>query len=409
MLKISANGRYIVNAAGKLFPYLADTAWTMLQRLSREEIIEYLGIRSTQGFNAVQVSAVSELDGLRRPNREGELPFIDGDPAKPNEKYFALVAFLLREAARRGMVVTLLPTWGDKFNQKWGIGPEVFTPENAFSYGCWLGTFAGHFDNLIWMLGGDRPIENERHRAIIDAMAEGLRRGEGTAGKKHLMTYHPCGEASSADFLKGCGYLDFHSVQSGHAFGGWNSHHFVERTLKADNKPCLDAECFYEDFPADFCLDWGYRWTAADIRRRIYSNLVSGSLGHTYGHQSVWRFQEERDKEYPYRWKEALHRPMALQVKHVNKLISFIDLLSLRPGAVSANCLSAVGDDYLLIYPTRYRRVFVDVQQHFPCVQAQWYDTSCGIILESREDYRGKCVFTPPNPNGDYILLLWAK
>ena len=409
MLKISANGRYIVNAAGKLFPYLADTAWTMLQRLSREEIIEYLGIRSTQGFNAVQVSAVSELDGLRRPNREGELPFIDGDPAKPNEKYFALVAFLLREAARRGMVVTLLPTWGDKFNQKWGIGPEVFTPENAFSYGCWLGTFAGHFDNLIWMLGGDRPIENERHRAIIDAMAEGLRRGEGTAGKKHLMTYHPCGEASSADFLKGCGYLDFHSVQSGHAFGGWNSHHFVERTLKADNKPCLDAECFYEDFPADFCLDWGYRWTAADIRRRIYSNLVSGSLGHTYGHQSVWRFQEERDKEYPYRWKEALHRPMALQVKHVNKLISFIDLLSLRPGAVSANCLSAVGDDYLLIYPTRYRRVFVDVQQHFPCVQAQWYDTSCGIILESREDYRGKCAFSPPNPNGDSILLLWAK
>ena len=49
MLKISANGRYIVNEAGKLFPYLADTAWTLLQRLSRGEIVEYLSIRSAQG------------------------------------------------------------------------------------------------------------------------------------------------------------------------------------------------------------------------------------------------------------------------------------------------------------------------------------------------------------------------
>ena len=406
MLKISANGRYIVNEAGKLFPYLADTAWTLLQRLSRGEIVEYLSIRSAQGFNTVQVSAISEFDGLRRPNREGELPFLDGDPCRPNEPYFELAAFLLQEAARRGMTVTLLPTWGDKFNRKWGIGPEVFTPENAFAYGQWLGAFAGRFDNLIWMLGGDRPIENERHRSVIDAMAAGIRRGE---GKRHLMTYHPCGGASSVDYLRGRVYIDFHSIQSGHAFGGWNSHRMVARTLEAENKPCLDAECFYEDFPADFCRDWGYRWTAADLRRRMYSNLVSGALGHTYGHQSVWCFQTERNEEYPYRWKEALHRPMALQVKHVNKLISFIDLLSLRPSSASANCLSAVGDDYLLIYPTRHRRIFVDVERHFSCVRAQWYDTSCGVTLEAREDYRGKCVFMPPNKNGDYILLLRAK
>lgn len=43
------------------------------------------------------------------------------------------------------------------------------------------------------------------------------------------------------------------------------------------------------------------------------------------------------------------------------------------------------------------------------CVRAQWYDTSCGVILESRGEYSGKCVFTAPNKNGDYILLLRAK
>ena len=95
MLKISANRRYIVDERGKLFPYLADTAWTLLQRLDRREIVEYLNIRAAQGFNAVQVSAISELDGLYTPNREGALPFADGDPMKPDERYFSLVTFLL--------------------------------------------------------------------------------------------------------------------------------------------------------------------------------------------------------------------------------------------------------------------------------------------------------------------------
>lgn len=254
------------------------------------------------------------------------------------------------------------------------------------------------------MLGGDRPIENERHRAVIDAMAAGIRSGE---GRRHLMTYHPCGEASSADWLKGCDYLDFHSLQSGHGFGGWQSHRMVARTLAAEDKPCLDAECFYEDFPVDFCLDWGYRWGPSDIRRRVYANLVSGALGHTYGHQSVWCFRDKRDAEYPYRWKEALHRPMALQMKQVNKLISFIDLLSLEPGGLSANCLSAAGSDYALVYPTVGAVcLWISASGLTPC--------GCnGTIpppvpcLSRRASTRGKCVFTPPK-QGDHILLLRA-
>ena len=30
-----------------------------------------------------------------------------------------------------GLYVGFLPTWGDKWNKKWGVGPEIFTPENA--------------------------------------------------------------------------------------------------------------------------------------------------------------------------------------------------------------------------------------------------------------------------------------
>ena len=38
-----------------------------------------------------------------------------------------------------GLYVGFLPTWGDKWNKKRGVGPEIFTPENAEQYGEWLG------------------------------------------------------------------------------------------------------------------------------------------------------------------------------------------------------------------------------------------------------------------------------
>ena len=70
MLTVSKNNRVLLKN-GKYFPYLADTAWTLVQHLTREETVFYLDKRRKQGFNAVQVSAISELDGIRVPNREG--------------------------------------------------------------------------------------------------------------------------------------------------------------------------------------------------------------------------------------------------------------------------------------------------------------------------------------------------
>ena len=59
------------------------------------------------------------------------------------------------------------------------------------------------------------------------------------------------------------------------------------------------------------------------------------------------------------------------------------------------------------MYPTRGRRVFVDIGKRFACVRLQWYDTAAGTMLEPKGEYRGKCVFTPPK-QGDHILLLRA-
>ena len=70
----------------------------------------------------------------------------------------------------------------------WGKGPAIFNKENAYEYGKWLGKRYRNYANIIWVLGGDRPLLTSKHFDIINAMAAGLK--EGDQGK-HLMTFIP--------------------------------------------------------------------------------------------------------------------------------------------------------------------------------------------------------------------------
>src|SRR5262249_4378326 len=149
-----------------------------------------------------------------QPNPYGHVPLKDNDPARPVEAYFEHVDWVVRRAEELGLVIGMLPTWGDKWNKKWGEWPEIFTPENAAIFGEFLGK--RYRDRpIIWVLGGDRPIENDRHRAIMRATAAGLKKGD---GGRHLLTFHPMGGKSSAQWLHREEWLSFNMLQSGHNY-----------------------------------------------------------------------------------------------------------------------------------------------------------------------------------------------
>ena len=401
MITVSENKRFL-KKDGKPYFYLADTAWTLLQRLSGEEMSYYLDCRAKQGFNAIQVSAVSELDGLRVPNREGQLPFKNANPLFPNKAYFKQLIFLAQECQKRDLVLTVLPYWGNLFNQKWGVGPQVLTPENAFSYASFLSRLLAPFENIIWMLGGDRPIESDYHRLIIEETVAGLK---AVKGVPKLVTYHPCGEMSSVSFSSITEHLDFHSLQSGHSFGGFKSEKMVLKTLKIGRKPCLDAECFYEDFPLDFDTDWEYRFTPQDIRRRLYKNLFCGALGAVYGHQSVWCFREETDREYLFSWRQALDRPMANQVRHLAALIDRLDFTRFAKTNTAFGALSCLMGDTELIYLENTEPVFLHLKPEKHLKNAFWFDPETGEISPFPHPVRDKLAVVSPFRH-DAILML---
>jgi len=335
-LKVSDNERFLVHEDGRPFFYLGDTAWELFHRLNREEADRYLRDRAAKGFTVIQAVALAEIDGLNDPNPYGHRPLRNNDPTQPNVKdgsnndYWDHVDFIVDRANQLGLWIGFLPTWGDKWNKKWGVGPVVFTPENARIFGEWLGR---RYRNraLIWITGGDRPIENDTHRAIIIATAKGLRAGD---DGQHLITFHPTGGLGSAQYLHNEPWLDFNMRQNGHVteFGRYAATR--EDYNRTPVKPVIDGEPIYEDHPVSFnARELGHS-ISADIRRPLYWDLFTGAFGHTYGHHSIWQmWQPGRNPVngplMP--WFEAIHQPGSSQMQHGRKLMESRPFLTRVP------------------------------------------------------------------------------
>ncbi|MCU0962943.1 MAG: glycoside hydrolase family 140 protein [Pirellulaceae bacterium] len=432
-LKVSDNGRFLVREDGSPFFWLGDTAWELFHRLDREEADRYLADRAAKGFTVVQAVALAELDGLNDPNPYGHVPLVDHDPTRPDVKdgpqndYWDHVDYIVQQANARGMVVGFLPTWGDKWNKKWGVGPEIFTPDNAEAYGEWLGRRYREA-RLVWILGGDRPVETDVHREIIRRMALGLHRGDGGV---HLHTFHPTGGSGSAQYFHDAPWLDFNMRQNGHV---------PEYTGRYDQtradydrtpiKPVLDGEPIYEDHPVSFRAGELGHSVAADVRRPLYWDLFGGACGHTYGHHSVWQMWSAakapiNNPLLP--WPAALDQPGAGQMQFARWLLESRPFLTRIPDAsvvVPGRVPTAVpGAGRYYFASTRdvdgtYALVYVPVGRPFRVrmevlrgrrVRAWWYNPRDGRATRIGEyENQGEREFVPPDRGEalDWVLVL---
>lgn len=431
-LRIAPNNRFLVKADGAPFFYLGDTAWELFHRLNREEATRYLNNRARKGYTVIQAVALAELDGLNDPNPYGHRPLLENDPLKPDVKegasndYWDHVDFVVAKANALGLYVGFLPTWGDKWNLRGGR-PVVFTPANAEAYGEWLGR---RYRNagLIWILGGDRPVETAEHRTILRAMAAGLRKGDGGA---HLITFHPPGGAGSAEPLHSEEWLSFNMRQNGHQaeFTGR-----YDKTLfdygRTPVKPVMDAEPIYEDHPVSFRPDEMGHSIASDVRRPLYWDLFSGAFGHTYGHHSVWQMYAPGRTPINrplMTWEQALDQPGAGQMQYARELLESRPFLTRVPDdsliAASSVASSVPGAGRYRYCATRdengsYGMVYAPVGRSFSVnleklggtrLTAWWFNPRTGKATKIGEfERKGIRQFDPPDAGEmlDWVLVL---
>jgi hypothetical protein len=419
MLKVSDNRRFLTTAEGTPFFYLGDTAWELFHRLTLEEAREYLQTRAGQGFNVIHAVALAEFDGLTEPNRNGDLPLHGLDPARPNEAYFQHVDTVLELAASLGLIVGLLPTWGDKVAKKWGAGPEVFTSENARTYGVWLGRRYRDFDPLIWVNGGDRTPETAEHFATFRALAEGLQ--EGDAGR-HLLTFHPQGGRSSAQDFHADDWLAFNLIQSGHHARGVDNAAMIEAdTARRPVKPTLDSEFNYENHAINWKPDTG-RFKDYDVRQSAYRSVFAGGCGVVYGCQDVWQFLDtSRHPPVAYAdtpWHDALQFPGAWQMRSLKALIEARPFTTGVPAqerliGEAGRIRVTTGEGYLLAYlPTGGTITLRLDGLGFARANVSWCDPRTGITIPAGEsEAAGARTFDAPSSGlyNDWVLALDAR
>lgn len=418
-LEVSENKRFLVFEDGTPFFYLGDTGWELFHRLNKEETEKYLENRRAKGFTVIQAVVLAELDGLNTPDRSGERPLIDNDPLKPNIRYFENVDWVIKKAQEKGLFIGLLPTWGDKVDKKWGIGPVIFNKENAYKYGQWIGTRYKDFPNIIWINGGDR-VGGGENKLIWDAIGEGIK----SVDKDHLMTFHPGGGRSSSEWFQNSDWLDFNMSQTSH---GQRSYAIYKQIIEHDYnlipvKPCFDGEPRYEDHPVNWnpeVLGW---FDDADVRQALYWDLFTGGFGHTYGCHPIWQFlapSREAVGLAHHNWYDVLDLPGACDLIHARRLLESRPFLSRIPDQSlivpayypeTDYVVATRGKGYAFIYfPTGWSAEINLDKIGVKILKAFWFDPRTGESkLVDTIKGTGTRKFTPPTGGrgNDWILVL---
>ncbi|HYW96348.1 MAG TPA: glycoside hydrolase family 140 protein [Bacteroidales bacterium] len=451
-LKVTKNERFLQTKGGADFFWQGDTGWELFHRLNRDEAAFYLKNRADKGFNVVQAVILYELEAYETPNDYGDWPLVDhnvlapdttagNNPANPEEyDYWDHVEYVIREAKKDGLIMGILPCWGEyvtpRFRER-----DIRTPDEGYKYGHFVGSrFRDLNDDIVWILGGDRlPDERENGVATWRAMAEGITDGvngeDNFDGKADytstFMTYH-C-YASSARWFSKDPWIDMYTWGSYHekhdneraydmAYNDWN---------RCNPKPTLNSEPAYELSPVNYDAEnAAYGWfDDFDVRQVAYWSVFSGTCGHTYGCGPVWQMYKKKNphppltKLNPVEWRDALDEPGAFQLQYLKKLILSRPFESRKPDQEilaenvydpTGRLAACSGKGYAMVYIPTGKPVSIETANLGPemkKIRAWWYNPKNGeATLISVFKNKGETMaFDAPGDTArgnDWVLVL---
>jgi hypothetical protein len=414
-LKVSPNGRYFVDQDGKPFFYLGDTAWLLFQRLSHEEVDEFLKDRAGKGFTVIQSYVLRGLEANHPDGAKsllGATPLIDRDPSRPNEAFFKNVDYVVNRANELGLVMALVTA------KSWHVNahPErVFNVKNAYTFGKFLGARYQH-NAVLWYVGGDSPPGHDE--AVWVAMAKGLKDG---SGGRHLACYHGQGGTSSSQWFHKADWLDFNSIQSGHYWGATNYEFVTKDYALLPAKPTVDMEPAYENHPSGEKP----RIDSHQVRAEAYWAMLAGAAGHGYGAMDLFYLYKDKDGPFPrdgfQSWRTAMAYEGSTQVGLMRQLFELRPWHKMVPdqsivaagqgdGQHRIQAARAADGSFVIAYLPFGRPVSIHMDKIIgPKVKARWYDPRNGKWREIGEYANtGVREFAAPSrgDRDDWVLVL---
>jgi hypothetical protein len=411
-LRISENHRYLVDQNGAPFLIHGDTSWSIITAITEGEASLYLQNRADKGFNALIINLIEhKFNGPL--TRNGDHPFIDPfDVSTPNDRYFDYADRILEKAAAFGMLVFLAPMYlGYKHpanDDGWYQEARLGGPQKCYQYGHYLGQRYQRFNNIIWMIGGDRNpdgVEEETNSLLM-----GIK-----AGDKHsLFTAHPHPEEPTPEKYGGTnwgGWLDINTTYT---------YQIVHRRLLADyyRRPTLPFVLIESSYEGE------HNASPVQIRRQAYWAMLNGACGQFLGNNPIWLFNPG--------WKEAMDLEGSKNMVHVKAFFNSRPWFNLVPDprrgsdgvtATRTNIIiNGVGElngmdtlaaartadgNTIMAYMPTARTVTVDLAQvSGKQARSWWFNPQTGESQSAGEyPTSGPKSFTPPG-EGDWGLVI---
>ncbi len=339
-LSISKENSYFCNNRTPFF-YAADTVWSAFAGPSLEEWDEYLRVRASQGFNAVQISILPLWDRGNISPFEPQrlLPFkvkSDGryDFDAIDEAYFERAALFVQKAVERGFLPVLTILWCDYVLGSWGAAKrdfDVMPKECAAKYAEFaVKKFAPY--TPVFVLGGDTDVKGE----AIDIYLNAAKLARKYAPDS-LITIHLCGENSD---LPDCvaKEIDFYMYQSGHIVRDKNYSISLAKVFaqKQPHRPIINSEPCYEGH--NRAEGFG-RYSSFDVRKAMWQSVLSGAkAGVSYGAQGLWGFarygEDGNSVEFagrPYDWHDAVRKEGAWNIGFLRHIWEKYRLWEMEP------------------------------------------------------------------------------
>ncbi|MFB3923236.1 MAG: glycoside hydrolase family 140 protein [Terriglobia bacterium] len=398
-LTIAPNRRTLVDQNQLPVLIQGDAAWSLIVGLNASEVERYLRDRQQKGFNTLMVNLIEHKFCKNPPkNAAGEVPFTTpGDFTTPNQKYFAYADWVIKKAGEYGIQVLLAPIYLGYKGTDEGFYAEALAngPEKCREYGRYLGRRYKDFDNIIWLMGGDR--NPEKALEAVNSVASGIRELD----KRHLFTAHVAPESSPVDEFATSGWVDFNVTYT---------YAIVHRKLLADynRTPTLPF------FLIESTYEGEHNSTEAQIRRQAYWAVLCGGVGHIMGNRPIWLFDPG--------WETALNLPGSVGMRHWGKLFRSRRWFGLIPDQKHEVVTGGLGEfrglDFLaaartpdgstvIAYMPTPRPITVDLSK-VSGSQAivWWFDPRTGkASLLGRFPTSGRRDLAPPG-NGDWVLVV---
>ena len=407
-LRLSRDRRRILDADGNAVLIQGDAAWSLIANLTLDDARVYIEDRRRKGFNTLIVSLI-EYCFSQDPPRDlaGNEPFTTpGDFRTPNEAYMAHAEQVLQIAADNGILVMLAPAYlgypslfpgYESRPQGWYDEVVANGPEGCRAWGEYLGQRFGRFENIIWMIGGDRnPGETA---PALTQLALGIK----AAGGDNLFTAHVYPECSPVDVFPDHDWLDLNPTYT---------YDIVHRKMQDD----WVREPVWPFWLIESTYEGEHNASHLQIRRQAYWSVLTGGNGHCMGNKPIWPFEEG--------WQEALDLPGSLAMARWGAFFRGLPWGDLKPDLKRRIAIDGLGeargldrvtvastDDGRLTvaYLPVQRALTVDTDQLAgPQLRATWFEPVTGrsqpggVLVTG-----GHVTLTPPFPE-DAVLTLEA-